>query len=105
MPHEDGKLLELYLAAKAGDPDLFAEAELCSICSADDRDRSVIAVVEEPFDVVALEKTSRYRGLYHVLGGVLSPLDGISADKLEIASLIKRVQEGGPCAHQVPAES
>lgn len=74
---------------------IFAESELCSICSDDTRDRTTIAVVEEPFDVVALEKTGRYRGLYHVLGGVLSPLDGISADKLEISSLVKRVDDEG----------
>ena len=73
----------------------FAEADLCAICSADDRQSDTIAVVEEPFDIIAMEKTGHYKGLYHVLGGVMSPLDGIGADKLEIASLVQRVRDGG----------
>jgi recombination protein RecR len=72
----------------------FAEAELCAICSADNRQTNTLAVVEEPFDIVALEKTGRYHGLYHVLGGVMSPLDGVGADKLEIASLLERLRKG-----------
>ena len=73
----------------------FSEGELCPICSATNRQTNTIAVVEEPFDIVALEKTGRYHGLYHVLGGVMSPLDGIGADKLEIRSLIERLEAGG----------
>lgn len=73
----------------------FAEDDLCAICGADGRQVDTIAVVEEPFDIIALEKTGRYRGLYHVLGGVMSPLDGIGADKLEIASLVQRIKAGG----------
>jgi recombination protein RecR len=70
----------------------FAEAELCAVCDSADRDRAVIAVVEEPFDVVAIEKTGLYHGLYHVLGGVISPIDGIGPDQLEVASLLQRAQ-------------
>jgi recombination protein RecR len=73
----------------------FAEAEECEVCSSPKRDRGTIAVVEEPFDVVAIEKTAQYHGLYHVLGGVVSPIDGIGPDRLEIASLVSRVQGGG----------
>jgi recombination protein RecR len=73
----------------------FAEAELCAVCDAPGRDRAVIAVVEEPFDVVALEKTGLFQGLYHVLGGVISPIDGVGPDRLEIASLLDRVAAGG----------
>lgn len=72
----------------------FAEREQCEICASPGRTRATIAVVEEPFDVVAIEKTSLYQGLYHVLGGVISPIDGIGPDRLEIASLIKRVKDG-----------
>lgn len=71
----------------------FAEADLCAVCDAPNRDRSVIAVVEEPFDVVAIEKTGLYHGLYHVLGGVISPIDGVGPDQLEIASLLRRTAE------------
>jgi recombination protein RecR len=71
----------------------FAEAELCAVCDAPGRDRNVIAIVEEPFDVVAVEKTGMYQGLYHVLGGVISPIDGIGPERLEIASLLQRVPD------------
>lgn len=71
----------------------FAEAELCAVCEAVDRDRHIVAVVEEPFDVVAVEKTGLYKGLYHVLGGVISPMDGVGPDRLEINSLLRRVQD------------
>jgi recombination protein RecR len=71
----------------------FAEAEECEVCTALDRDKHVIAVVEEPFDVVAIEKTGLFQGLYHVLGGVISPIDGIGPERLEIASLARRVRE------------
>jgi recombination protein RecR len=71
-----------------------AESATCGVCESDERDRKVIAVVEEPLDVVALEKTGLYRGLYHVLGGVISPIDGIGPDRLQIGSLLKRLQSG-----------
>jgi recombination protein RecR len=73
----------------------FAEREVCEICDSSERTASVIAVVEEPFDVVAIEKTGQYQGLYHVLGGVISPMDGVGPDRLQIASLVARVRAGG----------
>lgn len=72
----------------------FSEGEICGICQSQDRQKSIIAVVEEPFDVVAIEKTGLYQGVYHVLGGVISPMDGIGPDRLQIASLVKRVEDG-----------
>ncbi len=71
-----------------------AEADLCDICADKSRSKSVICVVEEPSDVSAIESTSEFRGCYHVLGGVLSPLDGISPENLNIDSLKGRVKEG-----------
>jgi recombination protein RecR len=70
------------------------EEELCGVCSDERRDRSVICVVEQPVDVVSLERTHEYRGLYHVLGGALSPLDGVEPADLRIAALLGRVQHG-----------
>jgi recombination protein RecR len=72
----------------------FAGDTQCVICTSPKRSRDVVAVVEEPFDVVAIEKTGMYHGLYHVLGGVISPLDGIGPERLQIASLVKRLAEG-----------
>jgi recombination protein RecR len=71
------------------------EQERCEICEDARRDRSVICVVEQPVDVVSLERTHEYRGLYHVLGGALSPLDGVEPGDLRIASLLERVARGG----------
>jgi recombination protein RecR len=68
------------------------EEELCPICADTRRDRSVICVVEQPVDVVSLERTAEYRGLYHVLGGALSPIDGVEPDDLRIGSLLARVE-------------
>jgi recombination protein RecR len=70
------------------------EQELCDICLAAGRDTSIICVVEEPGDIVSIEKTHEYRGLYHVLGGALSPLDGIGPQKLRLAELFERVRSG-----------
>ena len=70
------------------------EEELCAVCADERRDRSVICVVEQPVDVVSLERTHEYRGLYHVLGGALSPLDGVEPADLRIAALLARVQNG-----------
>jgi recombination protein RecR len=69
--------------------------ELCSVCSSTSRDTAVICVVEKPSDVLVFEKTGMYRGLYHVLGGVLSPINGITADKLRIAELKARLAGSG----------
>ncbi len=69
-----------------------AETDPCSICSDDRRDHSIICVVEEPMDALALDATGAYKGLFHILGGVLNPLDGIGPDKLNIDSLLKRLE-------------
>ena len=71
------------------------EEELCSICSDPRRDRTVVCVVEQPVDVISLERTHEYRGLYHVLGGSLSPLDGVEPEHLRIDELLRRVSAGG----------
>ena len=68
-----------------------AEGDLCRICSDGGRQQSVICVVEEPQDVIPIERTGEYRGLYHVLGGALSPIDGIDPEDLKIAELVARV--------------
>jgi recombination protein RecR len=71
-----------------------AEAEQCSICANPRRDDSLICVVEEAKDVVALERTREFRGRYHVLGGAISPIDGIGPDDLRVASLMTRLASG-----------
>jgi recombination protein RecR len=71
-----------------------AEGPRCRICSDLGRDQSVICVVEEPADVIPIERTHEYRGLYHVLGGALSPIDGIDPEDLRIAELLRRVEDG-----------
>jgi recombination protein RecR len=73
-----------------------AEGPRCRICSDPARDQSVICVVEEPADVIPIERTHEYRGLYHVLGGALSPIDGIDPEDLRIAELLRRVEDGEP---------
>ena len=67
----------------------------CRICQSEERDASVICVVEEPRDVAAMERTREFRGLYHVLHGSLSPLDGIGPDELRLKELLSRLREGG----------
>jgi len=71
------------------------ETELCSVCEDPRRDRSVICVVEQPVDVVSLERTGEFRGLYHVLGGALSPLDGVEPSDLRLDGLFARVEQNG----------
>jgi len=71
-----------------------SEGTLCVICIDSKRDESLLAVVEEPLDVIALEKTAAFRGRYHVLGGVLSPLEGIGPEDINIKTLLKRVKNG-----------
>ncbi|HZO58889.1 MAG TPA: recombination mediator RecR [Solirubrobacterales bacterium] len=71
-----------------------AEGPRCGICTDERRDRSVICVVEEPADVVPIERTHEYRGLYHVLGGALSPIDGVDPEDLKISELVERVRDG-----------
>lgn len=69
------------------------DKELCPVCSAGNRDESVICVVEDPRDVIALERTREYKGLYHVLHGVISPMDGIGPEQLRIKPLLLRLGE------------
>lgn len=72
-----------------------SDAERCPICADPRRDATTICVVENIQDVMAVENTQQYQGLYHVLGGVISPMDGIGPSDLEIDSLVMRVEEGG----------
>jgi recombination protein RecR len=72
-----------------------AEGPRCGICADERRDRSLICVVEQPADVIPIERTGEYRGLYHVLGGALSPIDGVEPDDLKVAELVARVDAGG----------
>lgn len=72
-----------------------SDEDVCPICSDPRRDASLICVVENIQDVMAVENTQQFRGLYHVLGGVISPMDGIGPDQLEIRSLVQRVEQGG----------
>ncbi|MBN1189990.1 MAG: recombination protein RecR [Dehalococcoidales bacterium] len=71
-----------------------SETEVCSICSNDYRDRTRICVIEQPQDILALEHTRKYFGLYHVLHGAISPSDGIGADNLRISELMERLKGG-----------
>ncbi len=71
------------------------EGEVCSICGSAKRDRSTICVVEGPKDVAAIERTHEYDGLYHVLHGLISPLDGVTPEHLRVKQLLERVQAGG----------
>ena len=72
-----------------------AEATLCRICGDSRRDQTAICVVEEPKDVVAIERTREFRGRYHVLGGAISPMDGIGPEDLRIRELMTRLADGG----------
>ena len=71
-----------------------ADDDLCPICKADNRDKSVICVVEDPRDVAAIERTHEYKGLYHVLHGAISPMDNIGPDQIRIKELIARLGDG-----------
>jgi recombination protein RecR len=73
----------------------FTEDEQCAICADARRDRTLVCVVEQPVDVVSVERTGEYRGLYHVLGGALSPLDGVEPADLRIDDLVTRVERNG----------
>lgn len=72
-----------------------SDSDVCSICSDPRRDASLVCVVETIQDVMAIENTQQFHGLYHVLGGIISPMDGVGPHDLEIDSLVKRVDEGG----------
>ena len=72
-----------------------SDSDVCPICSDQRRDSTTICVVENLQDVMAIENTQQYHGLYHVLGGIISPIDGIGPSDIEVESLVKRVSEGG----------
>ncbi|HYM57005.1 MAG TPA: recombination mediator RecR [Solirubrobacteraceae bacterium] len=78
-----------------------AEGPRCTICADERRDRALICVVEDPGDVIPVERTHEYRGRYHVLGGALSPIDGVEPDDLKIAQLYARVQAADPPVREV----
>ena len=71
----------------------FSESETCAVCADASRDRSVICVIESAFDVRSIERTGQFRGMFHVLGGSLSPLDGVGPEQLRVASLLTRIRE------------
>ena len=73
---------------------IMSESEICNICTDQNRDSNIICVVEEPQDIYSFERTNSFKGKYHVLGGVLSPLDGIGPDDLNLDNLYKRVVSG-----------
>lgn len=72
-----------------------SDRPICEICSDQARDRSMVCVVEDIRDVIAIENTRQYKGLYHVLGGVISPMDGVGPDELHVKELLARVGQGG----------
>jgi recombination protein RecR len=72
-----------------------SDTDTCTICASSQRDRSLICVVESIKEVMAIENTGQYRGLYHVLGGRISPIDGVGPNDLEVESLVERVAAGG----------
>ena len=79
----------------------YSEADLCPICADPDRDHSVICVVEDPQDIEAIEKTGAYKGLYHVLHGAISPMDGRGAEQVKVRELLTRVQNAQPRVQEV----
>ena len=78
-----------------------AEGPRCTICADERRDPALICVVEEPADVIPIERTHEYRGRYHVLGGALSPIDGVEPDDLTIAQLYARVERADPPVREI----
>src|SRR5881394_2438332 len=72
-----------------------AETDPCAVCAADDRDHELVCVVEEPLDVLAIERTGQYKSVYHVLHGAISPVNGVRPDDLKIAQLVSRIKAGG----------
>lgn len=71
----------------------YSETELCEICSDQDRDRSIICVVEDPQDIESLEKTGAFKGLYHVLHGAISPMEGRGAEQVKVRELVERIRK------------
>ena len=79
----------------------YSEGDLCDICADPRRDHSSLCVVAEPRDLIAMEKTNEFKGVYHVLQGVISPLDGVGVDKLHLKDLEQRVADGNPPVEEV----
>jgi len=100
LPQEEAvRLARLILDVKKKTRDCtscfnLTEEDLCPICSDQSRDRGLLCVVEEPHDLAAIEKARSYRGLYHILGGVLSPLEGLGPEDLRIRELLERIRAG-----------
>jgi len=100
MPEEEARALaEAILAVKdkivlCSTCQNITDSDPCLICQGEGRDRTKICIVEEPLDILALERTREYKGLYHVLHGVISPMDGIGPDDLKIKELLSRLQGG-----------
>lgn len=69
-----------------------SDSEICPICSDDSRDQTILCVVEDPLDLLAIEKSGAYKGLYHVLGGVISPVNGVGPDEIRVDELMKRIE-------------
>ena len=79
----------------------FSESELCDICANPSRDQTLICLVEEAYDVGAIERAGEYRGLYHVLGGRLSPLDGVGPEELNVSQLLDRIRSSDGAVDEV----
>jgi len=79
----------------------FTESARCEICSNPNRDQAIICVVEEAYEVGAIERAAAYKGLYHVLGGRLSPLDGVGPDEINVTSLLERIRASGEVVEEV----
>lgn len=78
-----------------------SDNNICQICTSARRDQSILCIVEDSPDVIAIENTAQYQGLYHVLGGIISPIDGVGPDDLQIDSLIKRINESEPAVKEI----
>ena len=100
QPAEQTEMLSSALTAMRNDIqyckecNTISDAEICGICSNASRDKSVICVVEDVRDVMALENTGMFKGVYHVLGGKISPIEGVGPSQLKITSLVEKVKEG-----------
>lgn len=100
QPKEQTELLSSALTTMRNDIqyckecNTISDAEICGICSSTSRDKSLICVVEDVRDVMAIENTGMYKGVYHVLGGKISPIEGIGPSQLKITSLVEKVKEG-----------
>lgn len=79
----------------------YSESEICQICADPDRDRTAICVVEDPQDIESIEKTGAFKGLYHVLHGAISPMEGRGAEQVKVKELLERVQNARPVVREV----